>query len=919
MKLIIAVALFLAMTVCASANDSADETAAGGLKLRKEQSVLMKKERLYISPKAVRVEYEFLNTSKNTVVSEVAFPIPPVAFAFQDPGGSREFSDFKAWINDVPIQVEKEVRAFVKDREVTEALRKAKIPIETFGDFEPAEQQHPIATLKPEVRDALVKAGALKKDGQDYWPKWEVPAATSMVTCPKCSQRFPFADVRQETGNPIPHSSTAAPDAPAALTSPPQPVSTPPIPIQEQPLQQGGTRAKSLLLFFILLVIVLVGLRLWADGKKRTVPYPNFITTAAQGVAVSWDNEVVLLDHAGHVTGRLSLPEDTTLTQLLYVGDELWYADHTTNSIRRLRNGSWETVVNGGKRFRGAFKFVVDLKSGEIFVADSSNHTIHQFMTDGSYVRSFGREGKKPGELKFPNSILFDRDGNLIVVNTNCFRIDLFSRQGDFIKTIANVAAIDDYRFPTLLAKTGDRFAFLHTVDLRRAVVMLYGDDGQAIGKFPVPRRLDEAGDIAAWDGKVLVSDNKLRKVYAFSAADRTCLGSFSDELDQMGAQATRLDNRYGRISGNALYALLICCLPVIYLYYQTRQNEERRLGKVDCGNIIPGTAMLGVATDRRKLAYAAGVLILSMMLMLFCVPLLRANRALVPLVTIGNAVLLLGMFRFLMERGINNPSRRDLVEKLARAAAPGLSKLLSPGEQVVACTALRRSAWLKQPFLLLLTTERMLLLDFAALHPKVYSRLGYGDIDRISLQPVRMGSPFLNRLVKTESFRIKLDLKEGAGMPSLQLIGADRPLLEQIKGLLEAKFRQAAALGFAALCPTCFSSLDAAGCPNCRTNKKQDWKPLLLSLLYPGLGQFYNREIKKGCLISIGFTSGVLALTMPVTKIVDRSAEILPGDMALISYSLLMSLVIYAVALADADFVGRQGRRLFSMSIFKK
>lgn len=174
MKLIMTVALLLILAVGASANDSAVETAAGGLKLRKEHSVLMKKERLYISQKIIRVEYEFLNTSKNTVVSEVAFPIPPVRFEFEDLGGSREFRDFKAWVDDVPLQVEKEVRAFVKNREVTEALRKARLPIETFGDFDPSEQQSPIAMLKPAVREELEKAGALKSDGRDYWPEWEV-------------------------------------------------------------------------------------------------------------------------------------------------------------------------------------------------------------------------------------------------------------------------------------------------------------------------------------------------------------------------------------------------------------------------------------------------------------------------------------------------------------------------------------------------------------------------------------------------------------------------------------------------------------------------------------------------------------------------------------------------------------------------
>lgn len=749
-----------------------------------------------------------------------------------------------------------------------------------------------------------------------------IPPATSTVTCPKCSQRSLLSEARQDAETPFSQSPIAQPPpkVPAAVMPlPSEAALTPPALFQEQSLQQGGSRAKSLLLFFFLLVILLVAVRIWADGKARSVPFPNFIATSAQAVAVSWGDEIILLNHAGQVTGRLSLQKETTLTQLLYVGDELWRAEPTTNSISRLRNGSWEAVVNGGKRFRGAFKFAVDLTSGEIFVTDSSNHTIHQFMMDGSYVRSFGREGKAPGELKFPNSILFDRDGNLIVVNTNCFRVDVFSRRGDFIKTIANVAAIGDYRFPTLMAKAGNKFAFLHTVDLRQSVVMLYGDDGQVIGKFPVPQRLDEAGDIAAWDEKVLVSDNKLRKVYAFSAQDRTSLGTFSKELDQIGEQAARLENRYKNISSSALLALMICCLPVIYLYYQTRQNEIKRLEKADCSNIIPGTAILGVATDRRKLAYVAGVFILWTLFMLFCIPRLRANPLLMPLITLGNMVLLLCMLRFIMESGINNPSRRELVEKLARAAAPCLARLLAPNEQVVACTALRRSVWLLQPFLLLLTTERILLLDFAALRPKGFSRLGYGDIDGIVLEPVKVGIASLNRLMKADAFRIRLTLKVGAGLPSLEFIGSDRTLLERIKGVLEAKHLQGATFGYAVLCPECLSPLDAAGCPICRSKKKPDWKPLLFSLLYPGLGQFYNREIKKGCLFSIVFTSNVLAITMPVTKILNRSAEIMPGDLSMIVYSLLALLLFYGIAIADADFVGRQGRKLFSLQLFKR
>lgn len=172
MKILLTAILCFALAVNASANDSAVETAAGGLKLRKEHSVQMKKERLSISHKAVKVEYEFLNTSNEPIASEVAFPIPPIVFEIEDIGGKRDFSNFKAWINDAPISVKKEIRAFVKDREVTENLRNAKLSIENFGNFDAYAPKNTFKSLKPEVLAKLVKIGALS--AKDYWPQWEV-------------------------------------------------------------------------------------------------------------------------------------------------------------------------------------------------------------------------------------------------------------------------------------------------------------------------------------------------------------------------------------------------------------------------------------------------------------------------------------------------------------------------------------------------------------------------------------------------------------------------------------------------------------------------------------------------------------------------------------------------------------------------
>lgn len=176
MKWLMIAAIFLLMASSAQANDSAVETAVGGLKLRKEHSVLMEKERLFISEKLVRVEYEFRNTSNEDVISEVAFPIPPYEYVFNDM--VRDFPDFKAWVNGKPFQVEKEVRAFSKDREVTYDLRQAGITIENFGDFGPDNNNNQIKALKPKTRNRLISIGALtpqnKEDSMSYWPKWRV-------------------------------------------------------------------------------------------------------------------------------------------------------------------------------------------------------------------------------------------------------------------------------------------------------------------------------------------------------------------------------------------------------------------------------------------------------------------------------------------------------------------------------------------------------------------------------------------------------------------------------------------------------------------------------------------------------------------------------------------------------------------------
>jgi len=288
------------------------------------------------------------------------------------------------------------------------------------------------------------------------------------------------------------------------------------------------------------------------------------------------------------------------------------------------------------------------------------------------------------------------------------------------------------------------------------------------------------------------------------------------------------------------------------------------------------------------------------------------------PFIILGNLVFSVGAIRFFMESGFGNPARKENIEKLARAAYARVSGILTTGETVQVCTALQRNAYLKQPSLLLFTNQRILILDYAAAQPTGCAQLGYGDIAGMTVEPVKINLGTIGRFLKTELFRINLALTGSSGISSLPFSGMDRQILEQIRQYLDEKRTGGAVLGYAALCDKCSTPLGPNGCLQCQQDRKPNWKPLTLSLLYPGLGQFYNREIWKGSAFCASFTLGIILLTIPVITILDKSSEFTRSDVFHVVQFMAVMLIIYILSIADADQVGRKGRKLFSRDIFR-
>lgn len=161
--------------VPALANDSSATLGTGGLMLTTTADVRMASEDLFISPKQIRIRYEFVNDAKQDLDLLVAFPLPDInAYEFfEEPLGTvtndpLNFVNFQVKQDGrrVPVQVEQ--RAFFENKDVTVIVKKSGVPINAV---------HPkygtdLNKVPKAQMAALVKAGIAEMEGDYLHPRW---------------------------------------------------------------------------------------------------------------------------------------------------------------------------------------------------------------------------------------------------------------------------------------------------------------------------------------------------------------------------------------------------------------------------------------------------------------------------------------------------------------------------------------------------------------------------------------------------------------------------------------------------------------------------------------------------------------------------------------------------------------------------
>ncbi len=85
---------------------------------------------------------------------------------------------------------------------------------------------------------------------------------------------------------------------------------------------------------------------------------------------------------------------------------------------------------------------VTDPENGDVYVAESHTNVadpdligrISVFDANGTFLRVIGQAGTGPGEFRTPHAIEFDSQGRLIVADRHNHRIQILTKEGEFIR-----------------------------------------------------------------------------------------------------------------------------------------------------------------------------------------------------------------------------------------------------------------------------------------------------------------------------------------------------------------------------------------------------------------------------------------------------------------------------------------------------
>lgn len=164
----LAIVMLLSVPAAATANDSMAELKTGGLVFVQTDAITMADEKLYISPRQVRVEYRFHNNTDKDVEALVAFPLPDIESGFDepialDPDAGDNFLGFEVSQDGKPVDAELQQQATISNVDLTGELNAENIPLMPVADATSAA----LSRLGPQALERFKGLGLIRVEQWD--------------------------------------------------------------------------------------------------------------------------------------------------------------------------------------------------------------------------------------------------------------------------------------------------------------------------------------------------------------------------------------------------------------------------------------------------------------------------------------------------------------------------------------------------------------------------------------------------------------------------------------------------------------------------------------------------------------------------------------------------------------------------------
>ena len=173
------------------------------------------------------------------------------------------------------------------------------------------------------------------------------------------------------------------------------------------------------------------------DGNFLRSWGEDIFTPRTHGIAVGPDDMVYTVDDGDH-TVRKFTPEGIEVMRIGVPGQtsDTGYDGKSQASVKR-----------SGPPFNRPTDVAV-AANGELYVTDGyGNARVHHFSADGTLIRSWGEPGTGPGQFRLPHGIGISPDDRIFMTDRENDRIQIFSREGEFLDMWTHVQRPTDISF----------------------------------------------------------------------------------------------------------------------------------------------------------------------------------------------------------------------------------------------------------------------------------------------------------------------------------------------------------------------------------------------------------------------------------------------------------------------------------------